>query len=121
MAKICKKTTVWFFTLFKRKCESERKPVVIFMAVMFLLMCLIYSFFLTETISNVVVHQNLEKEIPRVNAVLQEKKFEYITLRNSLAEEGADDLGLVVLDDSSIEYITRDPIGFYGGDYRDNF
>ena len=119
MARICKKTSVWFFTLFKRNSEAERRPVIFFMIFLFLLMCFVYLFLLTETVSNVVAQQDLEMEIPRENAKLQEKKFEYIYLRNSLGREDSDDLGLVVLNDSSIEYITRDPIGFYGGDYRD--
>ncbi len=79
-------------------------------------MCVAYFSLLIQTIFNGVAHQDLENEIPRVNANLQEKKFEYIYIRNSLNKDKAEELGLVVLNNESIEYITRDPVGFRGNE-----
>ncbi len=111
--KMTKKINIWFFDLFKNDCEKKRKPVMIFMFSLFLFMCLLYSFFLTQTISNTVAYQEIESEIPKINAELQKKKFEYILIKNDLNREMAEDFNLVSLDNSSVEYITRDSIGFY--------
>ncbi len=82
-------------------------------------MCITYFSLLVQTVFSGVAHQELENEIPKANAQLQEKRFEYIYLRNSLNKDKAEELGLVVLNNESIEYITRDPVGFRGGDRRE--
>lgn len=110
--KIAKNIKNLFVRLFMQESFEARKPVFILALGVFLLMCLIYVSLLFNTIFNAVTHQDLEKQIPRANADLQEKRFEYISLRNNLDRDKVSELGLIVLNDESIEYITRDPVGF---------
>lgn len=104
-----------FVRLFMQDSYEARKPVFFLVFGVFILMCIIYFSLLFNTIFNAVTHQSLEKQIPRANADLQEKRFEYIALRNNLNKDKATELGLIVLNDESIEYITRDSVGFHTG------
>lgn len=102
-----------FVRLFVQDSFEARRPAIFFLFAVFILMCFMYFYLLFNTIFNAVTHQSLEKQIPRFNADLQEKRFEYISLRNNLNKDKAEELGLIVLNDESIEYITRDSIGFH--------
>lgn len=100
--------------------NGKIKTGINFLLLVFLILSLTYFYFLIQTIFNVVSGQELEAEVPRFNSFLQEKKFEYIYLKNGLNEEKAEEYGLIALDDSSIEYITRDSIGFLSNHYGEN-
>lgn len=110
--KISNKIIMFIFRLFDKKECIERKVLVVFLTVFFIFLCVAYFSLLIQTIFNVVEYRDLESEIPKFNAELQQKKFEYISLRNNMNKEEALNMGLVVLEDGSVEYITRNSIGF---------
>ncbi len=117
VAIIFKKTKTYIIDLIKPESVEQRRPLVVLMTAILLILAVTYFYLLTQTIFNAVAHQSLENQIPRANAQLQEKKFEHMFLRNSLNKDKAEEIGLVVLSEESIEYITRDPVGFRGVGY----
>ena len=100
----------------KEEMNRSRRTLIVFLAMVFFMMCISYFSLLVQTIFNVVEHQDLESSIPKFNAELQQKKFEHISLRSDLNLDEAESMGLVVLEDGSVEYITRDSIGFRVGE-----
>lgn len=117
MLKIYRNITVYLADVFSNdEINRRRRTLIFFLVIVFILMCLSYFSLLIQTIFNVVEHQDLENSIPKFNVELQQKKFELISLRSDLNLDEAESMGLVVLEDVSVEYITRDPIGFRGLD-----
>ncbi|MFP4617130.1 MAG: hypothetical protein ACLFNR_03135 [Candidatus Paceibacterota bacterium] len=110
-----RKEKKFILRLMQPDSHKERKKAVIFLAVVFLGLSFVYFFLLVQTVFNTVAHQDIDSEIPRINASLQKTKFKYISIRNDLDEDKIDALGLVALDEGSIEYISREPVGFRGG------
>ncbi|MGM0482686.1 MAG: hypothetical protein ACQEP6_02370 [Patescibacteria group bacterium] len=110
--KISNNIIIFAVRLFGKERYAGRKVMIMFLSAFFLFLCVAYFSLLIQTIFNVVEHQDIEAEIPKFNAELQQKKFEYISLRNDVDKEEAEKMGLVALEDDSVEYITRNSIGF---------
>lgn len=77
-------------------------PVLGFMLI---LLAFLYVYFLSKSVLNVVIREEIEAEIASHSSAIGELEFEYLTLKNAVDIAQAEALGLVPL--ASKQYVAR--------------
>lgn len=90
--------------------QTLKKNYIIRRAIPLLLLTLVllsglYIYFLSRSVLNVVMREEVEVEISALSSSIGELEFQYIALKNSVDVERAEEFGLVALRDK--EYVAR--------------
>ena len=85
-------------------CVLERRAFWIFVIVIIALMGL-YGYFVSKSIINVIIREEIEQDLARVNAHISSLEYDYIEKKNNINLELAYELGFE--DTSSKKFVTR--------------
>jgi len=90
--------------------SSIKKSYLIRRAIPLLLLALIllaflYVYFLSKSVLNVVIREEIESEIGALSSSIGELEFQYLSLKNSIDASRAEEFGLVTL--SEKRYVAR--------------
>lgn len=86
--------------------NEHRKGIFWALAVVLVVLCGMYMYFINATVLNVVARERYENQIAEMTSKVSDLEFKNITLKNSITMDKASTLGFI--ETSNVTFISRD-------------